>query len=190
MSKKGANSGEPITELLTRYQQGDEQAERQLISTVYPELRKIARAQLRNERPDHSLQASALVNEAYIKLVGLTRLDWQSRSHFFGVAARMMRQVLTDHAKARLTEKRGGRIRVQPIEEALLFDAEKTTDILAVDEALESLSRTDPRAAKVVECRFFAGLSIEETAEVVGVGPRTVKRDWQIGRAWLRRRLS
>jgi len=190
MSDRHGSSAGAITALLTRYQHGDKEAEQQLISAVYPELRKIAAAKLRGERPNHSLQASDLVNEAYVKLAGLTRLDWQSRSHFFGVAARVMREVLTDHARARRAQKRGGSIRVEPINETRVLDRGQATDILALDEALDLLGRKDPRAVRVVECRFFAGLSIEETAEVVGVAPRTVKRDWQFGRAWLRQRLS
>lgn len=187
-----ANQGGPgdITQLLARFRQGDDEATNLLMTAVYGELRKLAAARLRNERPDHSLQASALVNEAYIKLAGLNRVDWQNRAHFFGFAARAMREILVDHARARLAEKRGGNVQVVPFDEAVVMDKGKITDVLAIDEALNSLSRKDPRAARVVECRYFAGLSIEETAEALGVAPRTVKRDWQIGRAWLRRQLS
>jgi RNA polymerase sigma factor (TIGR02999 family) len=181
-----------ITLLLARTQQGDREAEAKLIATVYGELRKLAVAYLRRERPDHILQPTALVNEAYLKLADLNRLRWQDRSHFFGVAARLMRQILVDHARARRAEKRGGDVLVVPISKALVIDHRvgKASDVLAINEALEALARKDPRAVKVIECRFFAGLSIEETAEALGVAIRTVKRDWQIGRAWLRRELS
>ena len=190
MSKPRSGTTGPITALLTRLQRGDKEAEQKLIAAVYPELRRIAAARLRGERRDHSLQSSDLVNEAYIKMAGLTELEWRSRSHFFCVAARLMRQILTDHARARHAQKRGGSIRVETLDEALAIDRDGIVDILAIDEALDQLGRRDARVAKVVECRFFGGLSIEETAEVIGVAPRTVKRDWQFGRAWLRRRLS
>jgi RNA polymerase sigma factor (TIGR02999 family) len=184
----GTDSG--ITELLLRCRRGDKQAEEQLISAVYAELHKIAAAYLRRERPDHSLQASALVNEAYIKLAGLTQLDWQNRSHFFGVAARIMREVLVDHARARRAEKRGRGLQLVPLDEAMIVEKRKTTDILALNEALDDLAKKDPRAARVVECRYFAGLSVDETAAALGIAPRTVKHDWQFGRAWLLRQLS
>jgi RNA polymerase sigma factor (TIGR02999 family) len=188
---EGKQPGE-ITLLLTRAQQGDKLAEERLAAAVYGELRKIAAAYLRRERPDHSLQPTALVNEAYLKLADLNRLRWQDRSHFFGVAARIMRQVLVDHARARLTEKRGRDYVVVPITKHLMIDptAKTQTGILALHDALEALERKDPRAVRVIECRFFTGLSIEETAEALGIAERTVKRDWQIGRAWLRRELA
>jgi len=160
------------------------------MTAVYGELRKLAAAKLRNERPNHSLQASGLVNEAYIKLAGLNRVDWQNRAHFFGFAARAMREILVDHARARRADKRGGALQPVSLDSAVVLEQGSVTDVLAVDEALSSLARKDPRAARVVELRFFAGLSIEETAEVLDVAPRTVKRDWQLGRAWLRRQLS
>ena len=178
-----------VTELLQRCRQGDKAAEERLLSTVYAELRKVAAAHLRRERPDHSLQVSALVNEAYIKLAGLTRIDWQNRSHFFGVAARVMREILVDHARSRRAEKRGKGAQVLPLDDVIVGQKGITTDMLALHEALDDLARTDPRAARVVECRYFAGLSVEETAEALQVSPRTIKHDWQFGRAWLRRRL-
>ncbi len=190
MSKPSNEGAAPITALLTRLRHGDKKAEQPLIDAVYPELRKIAAARLRGERRDHSVQSSDLVNETYIKLAGLNNLDWQNRSHFFGVAARLMRQILTDHARARRAQKRGGSIRIETLDEATAIDKNGIVDILAIDEALDQLSRRDARAAKVVECRFFGGLSIDETAEAVGAAPRTVRRDWQFGRAWLRQRLS
>ncbi len=179
-----------ITQLLLRFQLGDKDAESRLVDAVHGELRKLAAAKLRGERPDHSLQASALVNEAYIKLSSLDRVGWKNRSHFFGFAAHLMREILVDHARARRAEKRGGGLRPLELEEAHAIQQEHSTDILALDEALESLTRKDARAAKVFECRYFAGMSVEETAEALGIAPRTVKRDWQLGRAWLRRRLN
>ena len=181
-----------ITLLLERVRQGDRDAEAKLIAEVYDELRKLAAAYLRRERPDHTLQPTALVNEAYLKLADLNRLRWQDRSHFFGVAARIMRQVLVDHARGRKAVKRGGNVAVVPISKALVVARGQgsPSDVLAIDEALDALALKDPRSAQVVECRFFGGLSIEETAEALHIAPRTVRRDWQIGRAWLRDRLE
>ncbi len=188
------SSDEPggITLLLARVQNGDKEAEEKLISQVYGELRKLAAAYLRRERPDHSLQPTELVNEAYLKFADLNRLRWQDRSHFFGVAARLMRQVLVDHARARDAVKRGRHVMVVPISKALVLgrDQDRPSDVIAINDALNALAQKDPRAASVVECRFFGGLSIDETAEALGIAPRTVKRDWQIGRAWLRRELT
>lgn len=178
-----------ITQLLVRSRDGDDGARNLLWSAAYDELKKIAAAKLRGERQNHSLQPSALVNEAFLKLAGLTRIDWQNRSHFFGIAARVMRQILVDHARARLTDKRGGDPIYTELDPAIA-DKGMSTDVLAVNEALESLARKDARAAQVVECRYFAGLSIEETAAGLGIAPRTVKRDWQIGRAWMKQHLS
>jgi RNA polymerase sigma factor (TIGR02999 family) len=176
--------------LLRRLQEGDKGAEEHLIEKVYGELRKLAAAYLRRERLGHSLQPTALVNEAYLKLTKLDRLDWQDRSHFFGVAAHLMRQILVDHARTRRAGKRGGGVGVVPLDEARILDKGRPTEIIALDEALDRLHQKDPRAAKVVECRFFGGLSVEETAKVLGVAARTVKRDWSLGRAWLQRELS
>jgi RNA polymerase sigma factor (TIGR02999 family) len=175
---------------LRRLQEGDREAEAHLIEKVYGELRKLAASYLRRERPGHSLQPTALVNEAYLKLTKLDRLGWQDRSHFFGVAAHLMRQILVDHARARRAEKRGGGVGVVPLDEALILEKGRPMEIIALDEALDRLHEKDPRAAKVVECRFFGGLSVEETAQVLGVAARTVKRDWNLGRAWLQRELS
>ncbi len=181
-----------ITLLLARVQEGDREAEAKLIAEVYDELRKLAAAYLRRERPDHTLQPTALVNEAYLKLADLNRLRWQDRSHFFGVAARLMRQILVDHARARRAVKRGRDVVLVPASKALVIDRRQKnpSDVLAIHEALNALERKDARAAQVVECRFFGGLSIEETAEALHISPRTVRHDWQIGRAWLRDRLE
>lgn len=190
MATTGVRGPGEITVLLRRLQEGDKEAEERLIEKVYGELRKLAASYLRRERPGHSLQPTALVNEAYLKLTKLDRLDWQDRSHFFGVAAHLMRQILVDHARTRRAEKRGGGVGVVPLDEALILDKGRPTEIIALDEALDRLHEKDPRAAKVVECRFFGGLSVEETAKVLGVAARTVKRDWSLGRAWLQRELS
>lgn len=190
MAATGARSSGEITALLRRAQEGDQDAKERLIEKVYGELRKLAGAYLRRERPGHSLQPTALVNEAYLKLAKLDRLSWQDRSHFFGVAAHVMRQVLVDHARARRAEKRGGGVGVVPLDESRILDKGRPLEIIALNEALERLHVKDPRAAKVIECRFFGGLSVEETAEVLGIAARTVKRDWNLGRAWLRKDLS
>ena len=190
MSEAGSKRVGAITVLLQRYREGDKEAEEQLLAEVYAELRKTAAAYLRRERPNHSLQASALVNEAYIKLAGLNRLDWQSRSHFFGVAAKLMREILVDRARARGAEKRGGNARPITLVDHLAFEKPNATDVLALDQALDALARKDPRMARLVQLRYFAGLSIDEAAEVLRVAPRTVKRDWQFARAWLQRRLG
>lgn len=189
MATTGARSSGEITVLLRRAQGGDRDAEERLIGKVYGELRKLAAAYLRRERSGHSLQPTALVNEAYLRLAKLNRLNWQDRSHFFGVAAHVMRQILVDHARARLADKRGGGVGVVPLDEALIFDKGQPTEIIALNEALERLQQRDPRVAKVVECRFFAGLSVEETSQALGIAPRTVKRDWHLGRAWLQKEL-
>jgi RNA polymerase sigma factor (TIGR02999 family) len=190
MAKSDARSSGDITVLLRRLRDGDREAEERLIEKVYGELRKLAASHLRRERPEHSLQPTALVNEAYLKLTRLDRLNWQDRSHFFGVAAQVMRQILVDHARARRAEKRGGGVGVVPLDESRILDKGRPLEIIALNEALERLHVKDPRAAKVVECRFFGGLSVEETGQVLGIAARTVKRDWNLGRAWLRKELS
>ena len=196
------SSDEPggITLLLARVQNGDKEAEEKLISQVYGELRKLAAAYLRRERPDHSLQPTELVNEAYLKFADLNRLRWQDRSHFFGVAARLMRQVLVDHARARDAVKRGRHVMVVPISKALVLgrDQDRPSDVIAINDALNALAKDWWSALAVRRTReprawwsaVFGGLSIDETAEALGIAPRTVKRDWQIGRAWLRRELT
>ena len=190
MATTGAGRAGDITVLLRRAQEGDQEAKERLIEKVYGELRKLAAAYLRRERSGHSLQPTALVNEAYLKLAKLDRLSWQDRHHFFGVASQVMRQVLVDHARARRAGKRGGGLGVIPLEESLILDKGRPTEIIALNEVLDRLQEKDPRAAKVVECRFFGGLSVEETAHALGIAPRTVKRDWNLGRAWLRKELS
>jgi RNA polymerase sigma factor (TIGR02999 family) len=178
-----------VTRLLNEVRLGNESAKSALVALVYPELRQIARARMRRERPDHTLQATALVNEVCLRL-GHLDLDWQSKSHFLGVAAQLMRQVLIDYARRHRSAKRGGgmlRVEVGTVE---LSNCENWDNLLALDEALFRLKSWDERCARVVELRFFGGLSDEEIAEVLGVSTRTVKRAWSIARAWLHRELS
>ena len=180
-------ASQDVTHLLHAWAEGDEAARDELIPLVYDTLRRIARNQLRSERPSHTLQTTALINEAYLKLTEQS-VSWQSRAHFFGIAARIMRQILVDYARARLRLKRGGdpqRISLAAIEEGL----EQSADLLALDEALATLEKVDPERARVVELRFFGGLTIEETAHVMGVSTPTVERGWRAARAWLQTEL-
>jgi len=169
--------------------QGDERAADKLLPLVYDEFRALARHYLAQERGDHTLQPTALVHETYMKLVDQTRVDWQSRSHFFAVAAQAMRRILVDHARTRQREKRGGgRARVI-LDEAVALSPQKNEDVLALDEALEKLAQVSPRQAKVVELRFFGGLSVDEVAEALKVSKRTIEGDWTFARAWLAKEL-
>lgn len=181
----------PITQLLLEWGAGDRAALDELLPLVYEELRRLARAYLRRERADHTLQPTALVNEAYLRLVDQQSVRWQSRAQFFGIAVNLMRQILVDHARQRAAEKRGG-----PAQQRLsLTQAERVVnrtevDVLALDEALQRLARFDPQQSRIVELKFFGGLTIEETIEVLGVSHATVEREWKLARAWLRRELS
>lgn len=157
---------------------------------VYNELRRLAGRYMRGERADHTLQPTALVHEAYPRLIGQHEVAWQNRSHFYGVAARLMRNILVDHARARQAHKRGGQEQKVTFDEALEFAGGERTDVLALDEALSRLAQRDPRQARIVELRFFGGLSENEAAEVLGISVRTVKRDWAVARAWLYREIG
>lgn len=179
-----------VTGLLHLWRGGDEAALQQLIPLVQEELHRIAVRCMRGERAEHSLQATALVNEAYVRLVDARQVNWQDRSHFLAIAARLMRRVLVDHARARLYEKRGGRAKRVTLVEELGGSDERPYDLVALDEALETLGRVNARRSQVVEMRFFGGLSVEETAQVLGVSTDTVSRDWKLARAWLFRELS
>ena len=179
-----------VTQLLQRWSGGDSRALDELTPLVYSEVRKLARSYLRRERPNHTLQPTALVNEAYIRLVDQRRVQWQSRAHFFGIAAQMMRRVLVDHARMRQAEKRGSGENAVVLDEALGVSAGRGLDLVRLDDALEALAVLDARQARIVELRFFGELSIEETAEVVQVSPATVKREWAAARTWLRRELE
>jgi RNA polymerase sigma factor (TIGR02999 family) len=178
-----------ITALLRAWRLGDTRALDQLAPLVYHELRRIARRQLRHERRDHSLQATALVHEAYLKLTGLQGIDWQHRAHFFAIAARMMRRVLVDAARARRYQKRGACAPRIDIADQELPAPARSHDILALDDALEALARIDQRKTRVVELRFFGGFTLEETAATLGLSIATVERDWKFARTWLLKEL-
>jgi RNA polymerase sigma factor (TIGR02999 family) len=185
-----ANSSSAVTQLLGRWRGGDREALDSLIPLVYGELRRIAQHYLRHERPGHTLQSTALVHEAYVRMIHQELPDWQNRAHFFAVAAQLMRQILVDHARAYRAGKRGGGVCNVALDEAEKDAVKVDVDILALDDALKTLSAMDPQQGKVVELKFFGGLSIEDTAEVLGISPSTVKRDWITARAWLHRELD
>lgn len=174
-----------VTALLLELAQGNQAAAEKLVPLIYGELKRIARAHMRGERPDHTLQTTALVHEAYLKLIRQRKGNWQCRSHFFGIAAQIMRRIMLDHARGHLRQKRGGSRQTICLEETLAFSADQSEELVRLHEALERLSSIDPRQGKIVELRFFGGLSVQETSEVVGVSPKTVKRDWAVAKAWL-----
>lgn len=179
-----------ITRLLHDWSSGDEEALNVLIPLVHRELRLLARQHMRRERHDHTLQATALVSEAYMRLLELKQIRWEDREHFFAVAARLMRRILVDAARARNAQKRGVGEQMVPLEEAQSAHRDPESELLFVDEALQSLQALDKRKAQVVELRIFMGLSVEEAAEVLGVSAETVKRDWRLAKAWLKRELD
>ncbi len=179
-----------VTRLLKAWSGGNQQALDELMPTLYTEMRKLARSYLRRERSDHTLQATALVNEAYMRLVDQRAVQWQNRAHFFGIAAQIMRRILVDHARMQKAEKRGSGESPIVLDEALEVAAGGHVDFVAVDDALKALADLDPRQAKIVELRFFGGLSIEETAEVMQLSTATIKREWSGARTWLRRELE
>jgi RNA polymerase sigma factor (TIGR02999 family) len=184
-------SGRPeVTQLLLAWGDGDSAAFEQLVPLVHAELRRIARRHMGHERPDHTLQATALVNEAYMKLVDVRRVRWQNRAHFFAMSARLMRRILVDFARSRKYQKRGGGAQKVSIDDALLVVEAPGDDLIALDEALEALAALDPRTSQVVEMRVFGGLSVEESAEALHVSVETVMRDWKLANAWLSRKLS
>lgn len=178
-----------VTVLLADLAQGKREAAEKLIPLLYGELKRLARAHMRREREDHTLQTTALVHEAYLKLVRQKDVDWQGRSHFLGIAAQLMRRILVDHARGRLRAKRGGAKVVLPLNEALAFSPEHSEELLRLNEALKRLSKLDARQSRIVELRFFGGLSVDETAEFLSVSPKTVKRDWALAKAWLQGEL-
>ena len=179
-----------VTALLAEASGGNASAMERLVAAVYPELRAIAASHLRRERPGHTLQPTALVHELYLKLVDQRRVDWTDRTHFFAVAAKVMRRILVDHARRRKSEKRGGG--VTPVTIGMAVDAavEESFDVVALDVALENLEKIYPQQARVVELRFYGGLTIDETAQAMAVSPATISREWTMARAWLRRALS
>ena len=186
----GQNSPNEITKLLHGWQGGDGAALDALVPVVYKELRRLAHCELRRERPEHTLQSAALVNEAYLRLVGQNLPRWESRTHFFAIAAQLMRQILVDYARRRRASKRGSGVCMLTLDDAVTLPQRKDVDIVAVDDALNMLAEIDPRQSRVVELRFFAGLSLAEISEVMGVGTATVQRDWTAARAWLHRQIS
>jgi RNA polymerase sigma-70 factor, ECF subfamily len=179
-----------ITALLQQIKQGDVAAESELMPLIYNQLRAIARNQMARERPDNSLQATILVHDAFLQLVGNSQIDWSNRAHFFALASRVMRRILIDHARAAHAQKRPGARQKVALESALVFVEGQATDLLALDEALARLADWDPRQSRIVEMHFFAGLGFDEIAEVLGISDRTAKRDWAMARAWLYRQLS
>jgi RNA polymerase sigma-70 factor, ECF subfamily len=179
-----------VTELLRSWQQGDVEALDQLVPLVHSELRRVARSQIRREGPGHTLQATALVNEVYLRLVRLDRLTLNDRTHFFAVAATLMRQILVDHARRKRADKRGGTVTMVSLDEVTPAYPTSSVDVLALDQALDALSARDARQCRVVELRYFAGLSIDETALAIGVSTATVEREWSMAKAWLYLRLS
>lgn len=179
-----------ITVLLQGWREGDNKALDALLPLVYKELRRLSHFQLRNERPNHTLQSGALVHEAYLRLVGLKAPQWESRTHFFAIAAQLMRQILVDYARRHGAVKRGRSICKVSLQDAMIVPRQTDVDVLALNDALQELAKIDARQSRVVELRFFAGLSLEEISEALGVGPATVQRDWTAARAWLHREMS
>jgi len=179
-----------VTQLLVAWSNGNQAARDQLMSVVYDELHRLARRYMRRESPGHTLQTSALVNEAFLRLVDQRNVHWQNRAHFYGIAAQMMRRILVDYARGRNYAKRGAGAPTITLDEGLIVSDERSAEVVAIHEALEQLSKIDPRKEQIVELRFFGGLSIEETAEVLAVSPGTVMRDWTLAKAWLRREIS
>ncbi|HET9447670.1 MAG TPA: sigma-70 family RNA polymerase sigma factor [Steroidobacteraceae bacterium] len=197
---------QPVTQLLAQWRDGDERAFAQLSAVMYEELRQLAQRHLRRERSDHTIQKTALVNEAFVRLVGQQSVDWQSRAHFIGLASKLMRRVLVDYARARLADKRGGGAGVLSLEEMAApeadgapdttptalqhLDAHTQEEVSAIDQALQRLEQIDARQAQIVEMRYFGGLTVEQAAEAIGISEATVKREWTLARAWLRRELG
>jgi len=179
-----------VTQLLARLSRKDPEDSARLISLVYTELRSMAGRCMRHERPGHTLQATVLVHEAYLRLVGLDGIEWQSRAHFFGIAARVMRCILLDYAREHGARKRGGGAARVSLDQALLVTEDHLEDVLALDESLQRLEASDPEQSRLVELRFFAGMTVEETAEVMGISTATVKREWSHAKAWLRRDMD
>jgi RNA polymerase sigma factor (TIGR02999 family) len=183
-------SSQEITRLLADWGKGDREALEKLTPLVHAELRRIARRQMSKERPGHTLQATALVNEAYLKLAGRQGFEWHDRAHFYAVCAQVMRHILIDHARSHKRDKRGGDAVQVSLNDATVLTDERATEFLALHDALESLENIDPQKGRIVELRYFAGLTIEEAAEVLKISPTTVRREWQRAKAWLYRTIS
>ena len=179
-----------VTALLQAWTGGSESAKEELWRLVFPELNRLAHRYIRRERSDHTLQTGAIVNEAYLKLVQWEKAEWKNRAHFFGMCARIMRQILVDHARAHAYKKRGGGQRIQPLDEEMAFSSSQNEQFIALDQAMRRLASINKRKSDVVELRFFGGLSVDETAEALGVSRLTVIRDWSFARAWLHAEMS
>jgi len=184
------DSPSQVTKLLQVWQAGDPKALDSLLPLVYDELRRLAHHHLKNERPEHTLQSTALVHEAYFRLVGQDLPTLEGRTHFFAIAAQLMRQILVDYARRHRASKRGSGVCMLTLDDAVALPQRKNVDVVALDDALQTLAQVDPRQSRVVELRFFAGLSLEETSKVMGIGTATVQRDWTAARAWLHREIS
>ena len=185
-----ASSSHTVTQLLRAWRQGDAAALDQLVPMVYQKLRRLARHYMAGQRPGHTLQATALVNEAYMRLIDCEQVNWKDRAHFFAISARMMRRVLVEFARARQYQKRGAGARKTSLDEGVIASPQRGQDLVALDDALQALAAEYPRQAQVVELRFFGGLNVEETAEVLHVSAITVMRDWQLAKVWLARELK
>jgi len=183
-------SSHDVTDLLIRWSQGDKAALDDLTPLIYAELRRLAKRYLRQERPDHTLQATALVHEAYLQLVNQRQVRWQNRAHFIGLAAQLMRRILLQHARRRQADKRGGAAHKLTLDESLGLSTERDINLIALDQSLTALEVLDPQQGRIVELRFFGGLTVDETAEVLGVSPRTVDREWRMVKAWMKSRLA
>ncbi|MBL8189955.1 MAG: sigma-70 family RNA polymerase sigma factor [Acidobacteria bacterium] len=184
------NSASDVTRLLVDWGHGDQSALDSLLPLIYNELRRVADSYLRRDRPGHTLQATALVNEAFLRLIDQDQINWQNRAHFFGAAANLMRQILIQHARANHAAKRGGERQKLYLDEAGDVSQSSDLDLVALDEALRDLEAVAPRQCRIVELRYFGGLSIEETGELLSISPSTVKREWTMAKAWLRREIS
>jgi RNA polymerase sigma-70 factor (ECF subfamily) len=178
-----------VTQLLDELSRGNREAMAALMPLVYNELHKLARHHLGRERPDHTLQPTALVHEAYVRLVGQDRIHWQGRVQFYGVASQLMRRILIDYARGRCAEKRGGPIRKLSLDDVIV-SSEQAVELIALDDALSALAVVDPQQSRIVELRYFGGLTIEQTAKVLDISPATVKRDWNVAKAWLHREIE
>jgi len=184
------SSTQEVTQLLVAWRQGKQDALDELIPVVYEELRRQAHRYLQREQKGHSLQTTALINETYLRLLGCQKVSWKDRAHFFAVTARMMRRILVDYARSRRSQRRGGDLAKTTLDQKLTFPIARNSDLVALDDALNELALKDERRSRVVELRFFGGLSIEETAEVLGVCPDTVVRDWRLAKVWLAREVK
>ena len=184
------SSNRSVSQLLAAWSDGDQTALDQLTPLVYDELHRVARRYMRRESPAHTLQTSALVNEAYLRLVDQKNIRWQNRSHFFGIAAKLMRRILVDHARAHARAKRGGEAQKLSLDEKAGMSKEQVVDLVAIDEALSKLAEFDPHKSRIVEMKFFGGLSTDEIAECLNVSSRTIEREWRKAKAWLKRELK